>query len=526
MYIYIDINSCTGQFGISTSGSATANPVLVAPQFPSIAFTSMSPGDNHALFVQSGVTCFAIFSEDPLICTSHGACVSQDTCICRNGYTGPDCSIPICYGLNATDPLVCSGNGSCMAMDTCICYSGYSGPQCTVYNTGYLYASGNDHYNQLANNNWNNQIAEYIPVVANQLAGIPIRSIATGNGFSLILAANGTLYGVGLNSNGQLGDGTVNTAYAPVRSAGTLTSRAITGMCVGTAHSLAVDSLGKVWAWGDNSAGQIGNGVVSSYIATPYQIGDILGTQFAVSVSCGAYHSGAMTNNGSVFVWGSNTYGQTGDGSKVAKYLPVQIWIKGFLYKKRVGALALGSYHTSALVADGIVWSWGYNVFGTLGNAASGTNVDQQLAVTTVGAINNKNLTALTAAAMTVYAVASDGTAWAWGFSQYGQIPGTTATQATPIQVLSNLKVKLIVGGTGDAGLTSIQYHCFAITSDELLYVWGSNNWGQFGLGYSSAATSTPVRYNLNYPNRTVAAAASGFTHNLVLYKGFRAMVY
>ena len=77
-------------------------------------------------------TCFGLLNTDPNVCSGHGSCVAEDTCVCELGYSGMQCESTTCFGLSSSDPNVCSGHGTCVALDTCVCEASYSGSECEV----------------------------------------------------------------------------------------------------------------------------------------------------------------------------------------------------------------------------------------------------------------------------------------------------------------------------------------------------------------------------------------------------------
>lgn len=176
-------------------------------------------------------------------------------------------------GKTAVDPMVCSGNGQCLTSDTCVCYSGYNGTDCGNFVTGLLYASGDDMFDTLADNNvgldfYNVQnhpagyaLSQFIPVISSQFTGMKIRSVSANAFYSLILTNNGVLYSIGYNGQGQLGTGDYNNRYTPYAISFT-GNPTIAGMSAGYQHALAVDSTGKAWSWGYNGYGTILNNIV------------------------------------------------------------------------------------------------------------------------------------------------------------------------------------------------------------------------------------------------------------------------
>jgi hypothetical protein len=139
----------------------------------------------------------------------------------------------------------------------------------------------------------------------------------------------------------------------------------------GRDHSLAVKSNGSVWAWGWNAYGQLGDGTKTNR-TTPVRV-DLPTTLKIVEVSAGADHSVALSAAGHVWAWGQNSFGQVGDGSGVERRTPVRLAsISGIV------AIGTGRLHTLAVGSGGGVWAWGDNDFGQLGD---GTKTDRRAPV-------------------------------------------------------------------------------------------------------------------------------------------------
>lgn len=210
--------------------------------------------------------------------------------------------------------------------------------------------------------------AQRTPVVAGPLSDVV--AIAGGRDMSYALRSDGTVWGWGLNTTGQVGDGTTTMRTRPVR-VGSLTD--ITAIAGGRDHGLAVRSDGTVWAWGDNTQGQVGDGTLTNRL-NPIQVSNLTG---ATEVAAGAYHSLARLGSGAVRSWGQNSSGQLGDGTTTRRLLPVTVsGVTG------ATAIAAGRQHSLAVVANGAVRSWGSNATGQLGD---GTLTNRTTAVTVTG---------------------------------------------------------------------------------------------------------------------------------------------
>ena len=137
-------------------------------------------------------------------------------------------------------------------------------------------------------------------------------------------------------------------------------------------------------------------------------------------------HAVALKNDGTVWAWGSNGYGQLGDGTTTGRNIPVQVSdLTG------VTAISAGDSHTVALKNDGTVWAWGLNNYCQLGD---GTNTNRNTPVQVIG-LRTDGI-AISAGGLHTVALKNNGTVWAWGLNYSGQLgDGTTTDSYTPIQV-------------------------------------------------------------------------------------------
>lgn len=338
------------------------------------------------------------------------------------------------------------------------------------------------------------------PVRVPYLAKVELTSIAAGGLFSLALLKDGSVWSWGINDWSQLGDRIPGvTRHAPVEVYH-LHRFGVKDIAAGGWPSLALLQDGTVWAWGANDFAQLGAGVTGF---NQHNIAvEVKGLNEAVAVAVGGWHCLALLNDGTVRSWGYNAEGQLGIGNNANQQAPTMVpGLTG------VKAIAAGYRHSVAVLNDGTVRAWGHNNWGQLGD---GTNINRNTPVVVSNLTGVKRVAAAygTIGAEETYSVAlkEDGTVWAWGLNNWGQLgDGTTTSRNTPGMVLEISGVTAISAGG---------WHVLALRNDGSVWAWGANNFGQIGTG-----STTPDRYTrpVAVPDLAgIKAVAAGGWHSLV----------
>ena len=236
-------------------------------------------------------------------------------------------------------------------------------------------------------------------------------------------------------------------------------------LSLGDYHSGVIAQDGSLYMWGVNDFGQIGDGTTKNRYK-PTKILD-----HVVSVSLGDYYSGAITQDGSLYMWGSNVYGQIGDGTTEDRYKPTKIL-------DHVIAVSLGYCHSGAITQDGSLYMWGSNDSGQIGD---GTTEDRYKPTKILDHVIAVSLQTGNSGAIT-----QDGSLYMWGSNSRGGIgDGTTEVRYKPTKILDHvIAVSLGVGHSG------------AITQDGSLHMWGWNSDGQIGDG-TTKARYTPTQITI-----------------------------
>lgn len=329
------------------------------------------------------------------------------------------------------------------------------------------------------------------------LSGPPLRALAAGpscsaatiaNGgdSSLALTSDGSVLAWGNNTNGQLGNGNTLSYSAPTQGP--------TGPFASLAGSAAATGGGSVWTWGYNDYGELGNGTPdSSPHPNPSRVPNLTGV---IQIS-EATQVLALTWNGTVWAWGRNNNGQVGNGTTTDSAMPVEVLGpsgSGFLSGIVKVVAGGGDEFSLALKADGTVWSWGSNSFGQLGNGNPGVQSSTPVQVVGTGGSGFlSGVVDIAAGGNAAGALRSDGTVWTWGWNAYGQLgDGTMNNSSTPVQVLDAGGSNFLSGvGSISAGGTAF---LVVKPADGSVWGWGQDINGQLGDGQTTTAQTSPVQ--------------------------------
>jgi alpha-tubulin suppressor-like RCC1 family protein len=227
-----------------------------------------------------------------------------------------------------------------------------------------VFASGSNSNGLLDSNNLG-QIIE--PLIVNDLSHKKIIGFANGFHHVIAITDENKVYIWGSNNFGQLGNGTYDDCFVP-HLLNELKDENITNVCCGDRHSLASTSNGKVYAWGSNEFGQIGNECDNEYQLKPIKI-EKFEEKTIVEISCGYYHSLALTENGRVYSWGDNERKQLGFGNIIASNVPKRLKIRDSNKSNIIMIrISCGPDYSLLLSSDRYIYAFGCNNFGQLGN--------------------------------------------------------------------------------------------------------------------------------------------------------------
>lgn len=268
------------------------------------------------------------------------------------------------------------------------------------------------------------------------LSGKQLALITTERYHTLAISADHRAFTWGSNAFGELGTGDRGAPWiaTPVEiiMTGALTGKTITSGACGGGFTVALNSEGGLASWGyHGGAGCLGDGSAmlttpAAYSLVPVQVLG-LGTAKVKSVTCGDKHTLALTTVGTVFAFGANWSGQLGDGTLVNRNQAVPAGSVGPMAGKVITAVEAGESHSLALDVEGKVYVWGDGEHGQLGNGTGGPGVHSQTPTLVGGALTGKKVVKIAAGGSNCLVFTSDNKLFAWGGNDHGQLCGVTA---------------------------------------------------------------------------------------------------
>jgi hypothetical protein len=305
----------------------------------------------------------------------------------------------------------------------------------------------------------------------------PIKaSIQGGENHSLALKTDGTVLGWGYDIFGQLGRGIdpSNPNYPNIEILPAIGVSNIVAIAAGGSHSLALKSDGTLLSWGSDRFGQLGDGTIDNYNTTNSPIPNPTPAPVSVAtnivaIAAGIYHSLALKSDGTLLSWGNDDFGQLGKGM-IDLNDPTPSPVIGVSH---IVAIAAGEYHSLALKSDGTLVSWGNDDSGQLGdgtsNPSSQSNPNNPIDPIPSPVIGASNIIAIAAGGYHSLALKSDGTLLSWGNDFAGQLGDGTRLPNNPIP--SPVSV-----ASGIVAIAAGKLRSLALKSDGSLLRWGNDS--------------------------------------------------
>lgn len=329
--------------------------------------------------------------------------------------------------------------------------------------------------------------------------------VSSGFEFTSVITNTGKVFIWGDNKYGQLGDGTFVSKHSPTDITDKFNlyfGEVITNSSLGGRHALALSSTGRIFAWGQNFYGELGDGtrIDSNLPVDITGMFNLVDGEHIVEISTGFFHSAALTSSGRLFTWGENYDGQLGDKTNLNKSIPVDITPNFYLSNgEKIIKLSLGYGFSAAITSFGRVFTWGRNYDGQLGNGTT-TQINYPSEIGSYFALEtDEEIVDIIAGAKHSAAITSLGRLFMWGYNYYGQIgDGSTVNRNLPVDVTSGFSL-----GVGEviAKVSLGEFHSSAITSLGKIYSWGNNAKSQIGIGSWRVGEyfTTPVDINSRF---------------------------
>ena len=329
---------------------------------------------------------------------------------------------------------------------------------------------------------------EVVPETENEITISP--NVITNGSHTISLRTDGKVFTWGDNTYGQLGNGTVKTSDEPVEVTfpeGTI----ITQIAAGENHNVALDSNGNVWTWGRNNNYQIGNTRANQY--TPYKVSNL---PKVIKISAGNNNTMVITENSELYAWGLNAYGDLGLGTYTNKVLPKKV--KGI---HDIIDISGGKSHYIALNRAGEVFVTGSNLYGQLGigdneigkiNEFQKVEIKDKIGTTEAGDISN-------------IATTVDGYVYTWGGNTYSTLgTGDKENKNVPTKLKDVKNIRQASTG---------KTHTILRDGNNNVYVTGTNSNGQLGLG----TTENKTTFEQNTLINNVIRVSAGDTYTAFL---------
>ena len=276
--------------------------------------------------------------------------------------------------------------------------------------------------------------------------------------------------------------------------------------------SYVLNSHGTVYVWGYNGQGRLGLGNTTN-TSTPTAIPrSSFNNKTIVQIAAGDAHAAALADDGTVFTWGGNGQGPLGDGTTTQKTSPIALPASAFS-NKTITKITAGWSHTLALASDGTVFAWGRGDKGQIGNNTTTMTNTSPIALSAASFGGKTVRTFGTTSGLNSFIITTDGTVYGWGQNTHGELGiGTTADRTTPSAIpaasFDNKPVAQIAGSS---------YRTLGRTTDGSVYIWAQIALSENGEVVTQSSTTPTLIDRSNFGGNAIADIAAGISHNLAL---------
>jgi alpha-tubulin suppressor-like RCC1 family protein len=377
------------------------------------------------------------------------------------------------------------------------------GRTCALKVDGTMWCWGRNSAGQLGLGHTDGPVPE--PTQATVLAA-EIREITTGGGHTCAIKTDSTAWCWGFNDSGQVGDGTLIDRTTPIQV--TALGNDAVQLSAGDRATCGVRADGTLWCWGYGPLVGVGLPAHQSGIE-PTQV-TALGTDVVQTSVAGQSHACALRANGSLWCWGRNVHGQVGDGTTEERLEPVEVTAVG----RDVREVRTRGSGTCVVKNDGTVWCWGRNLYGQVGDGTDGpSNTPKLIPVQIPGLVVGDR--GLSVSVLHGCAVDTDGALWCWGKNEHGLIGDgeidTTCEIGGDWTCLMNRPEPVRVALDAPAVEVTTALHTCVRLQDDTVWCWGESGAGQLGDGTldgedcpsgagTTPCTPSPVRALIGCP--------------------------
>eukprot|EP00941_MAST-03F_sp_MAST-3F-sp1_P005053 g5053.t1 len=360
-----------------------------------------------------------------------------------------------------------------------------------------VYSWGRGEDGQLGLGDTNDQ---HTPVLIEALKNKKVLGLACGSGHTVVLTSKGEVHTWGRGDDGRLGHGDNAWKYVP-RLVEALRGKQISQVTCGSYHTAAVTVDGKLFTWGGGMYGKLGHGDETGH-STPCLVETLVGKTI-VQIACGSRHTVALRMDGEVYTWGDKESGVSGHGDTDGhQYYPRVV--EGMM-GHRVQQIAACGFHTACLTEHGNVYSWGEGKFGRLGHG----NERNQLAPRLIQALRDDNVSEVSCGGFHTAAISETGKILTWGGGEHGQLGhGDKINRTVPTEVMA-LHEHVIIQ------VTCGWSHTVSLTDVGVVHTWGNGDHGK--LGHGDTLKVTLPRPVIGLADKRVCRVASYNEHTAAL---------
>ncbi len=348
---------------------------------------------------------------------------------------------------------------------------------------------------------------------------------------SAALTNFGRVFFWGRNIHNELPDGTI-ISLKPVDHTSLFSlneSEKIISISLGSAHGSALTNENRVFSWGNNYWGELGdftniNRNVPVDITANFNLAS---NEIITFISLGSGNSSAITSFGRVFTWGRNTEGQLGDGTTISKNYPNDITSQfSLLSNDKMVGISMGYLHSASYSYYGNVFTWGKNSSGSLGDGTLINKLNPNNITNFFTFEENEKTISISTSENFTLSITNLGSVFSWGYNFYGQLGiGNNIQSTLPINITNTFNLdneyKIMQVATGEK-------HCLSVSNNGLIFSWGYNGYGQLGSGnfissnIPKSISGKLALYNNEIPNKI----ASGYNHSLILTNEGRVFIW